>query len=105
MTGQNSPEPARESTRRLFFALWPDAALRASLQRRLAPLCAPDWGRVTGPAQWHVTLEFLGSLEAPALWDRLVALGPDGARIIGIGNIAGIGHRLLEHLEQKVVPA
>ncbi len=46
-----------------------------------------------------------GNLEAPALWDRLVALGPDGARIIGIGNIAGIGHHLLDHLEQEGVKA
>jgi 2'-5' RNA ligase len=75
MTGQNSPEPARESTRRLFFALWPDAALRASLQRRLAPLCAPDWGRVTGPAQWHVTLEFLGAVAESRLSSLLEIAG------------------------------
>jgi 2'-5' RNA ligase len=62
MKGQDSPEPVREATRRLFFALWPDSALRALLQRRLPPLSAPDWGRVTGPGQWHVTLEFLGSV-------------------------------------------
>jgi hypothetical protein len=40
-----------------------------------------------------------GNLKAPALWDRLVSLGPDGSRIIGIGNIKGIGHDLLNHLQ------
>jgi len=40
-----------------------------------------------------------GNLEAAVLWDRLVGLGPDGARIIGVGNIAGIGNRLLDHLK------
>jgi len=39
------------------------------------------------------------------LWERLVALGPDGARIIGVGNIAGIGNHLLSHLRQKEVTA
>jgi hypothetical protein len=45
------------------------------------------------------------NLEAEALWDRLVSLGPDGARIIGVGNMAGIGSRLLHHLGQKEVTA
>ncbi len=40
-------------------------------------------------------------LEAPELWDRLVGLGPDGAQIIGVGNIANIGNRLLDHLRAK----
>ncbi len=75
MTGQDAPEPAREATRRLFFALWPDAAVRASLQSRLAPLCAPDWGRVTGSGQWHVTLEFLGAVPESRLGSLLAIAG------------------------------
>ncbi|RKX31316.1 MAG: poly-gamma-glutamate synthase PgsB [Verrucomicrobia bacterium] len=51
------------------------------------------------------TIHDFSNLEAPALWERLVTLGPDGARIIGVGNIAGIGNRLLSHLRQKEVTA
>jgi poly-gamma-glutamate synthase PgsB/CapB len=42
-----------------------------------------------------------GGLQPPVLWERLVSLGPDGARIIGVGNIAGIGNQLLRHLDQQ----
>jgi RNA 2',3'-cyclic 3'-phosphodiesterase len=55
---------------RLFFALWPDAALRAELACRLPPLLAGVDGRPQRPDQWHVTLEFLGAVAAgrqPAL--------------------------------------
>lgn len=49
---------------RLFFALWPDASLRAAIARRL-----PEWttgldGRWLRPDQWHVTLEFIGTVSA-----------------------------------------
>ncbi|MCP4291826.1 MAG: poly-gamma-glutamate synthase PgsB [bacterium] len=40
-------------------------------------------------------------LEATELWDRLVGLGNDGCQVVGVGNIAGIGNRLLDHLRQK----
>lgn len=44
----------------------------------------------------------LAGLPAAALWDRLVSLAPDGALIIGIGNIKGIGNALLDHLRQRL---
>lgn len=56
---------------RLFFALWPDASLRVELQRRLPPFLADVRGKPQRPDQWHVTLEFLGSVPVerqPALW-------------------------------------
>jgi RNA 2',3'-cyclic 3'-phosphodiesterase len=51
------------TTERLFFALWPDAATRATLAQRV-----PQWttgldGRLQRPDQWHVTLEFIGAVE------------------------------------------
>jgi 2'-5' RNA ligase len=49
---------------RLFFALWPDASLRAELECRLPQLTAAVQGRAQRPDQWHVTLEFLGDVEA-----------------------------------------
>jgi RNA 2',3'-cyclic 3'-phosphodiesterase len=58
-------------TDRLFFALWPDDRLRELLGRRLSTLLASARGKAQRPDQWHVTLEFLGSVAAdrqPAVW-------------------------------------
>jgi len=65
MSGSPPPEPARaERQHRLFFALWPNAALRSTLAPRIRALQPPGVGRPQRPDQWHVTLEFLGSVPA-----------------------------------------
>ena len=51
-------------SRRLFFALWPDARLRDQLVERVRPILAAVDGRPQRADQWHVTLEFLGSVPA-----------------------------------------
>ena len=51
-------------SRRLFFALWPDARLREQLVERIRPLVATVASRPQRPDQWHVTLEFLGAVSA-----------------------------------------
>lgn len=43
----------------------------------------------------------LSRLEAVALWERLAELAPDGGVVVGVGNIAGIGHELLDHLRAR----
>ena len=48
---------------RLFFALWPDDAVRAALARWTRELHALCGGRPTRPENLHVTLAFLGSVE------------------------------------------
>jgi len=53
-----------ERTHRLFFALWPGDELRAALAPGLRALQPPEVGRPQRPDQWHVTLEFLGSVPA-----------------------------------------
>jgi len=40
-------------------------------------------------------------LDAEALWQRLIGLCPDGGCVVGIGNIAGIGNRLLAYLKHR----
>jgi 2'-5' RNA ligase len=50
--------------RRLFFALWPDAGLRARAAAALQRLTAADTGRPLRPDQLHVTLAFLGAVAA-----------------------------------------
>jgi 2'-5' RNA ligase len=65
--------PAGPATRKLFYALWPDAADRAAL----AALQAGVAGRLTPPAKLHLTLAFLGQVPAdavPALLDICDAL-------------------------------
>ena len=57
-----SPGPERGT--RLFFALWPNDAARAALtgwSRELRALCG---GRAPHPQDLHLTLAFLGSVEA-----------------------------------------
>ena len=51
-------------SRRLFFALWPDARLREQLAEWVRPIAAAVIGRPQRPDQWHVTLEFLGAVPA-----------------------------------------
>jgi len=56
--------PAAERGARLFFALWPDAAACAGLaawSRELRALCG---GRALQPQDLHLTLAFLGSVDA-----------------------------------------
>jgi len=65
MSGSPPPESVRaERQHRLFFALWPDDALRSTLAPRIRALQPPGVGRPQRPDQWHVTLEFLGSVPA-----------------------------------------
>ena len=53
---------AEEPVRRLFFALWPGDELREAIGPRLRALQPRGHGRPQAPGQWHVTLEFLGSV-------------------------------------------
>ncbi len=65
MSGENLlAQPRPERTHRLFFALWPDEPLRTALAPRIRALQPAGVGRAQRPDQWHVTLEFLGSVPA-----------------------------------------
>lgn len=50
------------ATHRLFFALWPDAALRARIAATVDRLerSQPGGGRRTHPDTYHLTLQYLG---------------------------------------------
>ncbi len=62
------------ATHRVYFALWPDPALRAELSAAVAPVLTGLGGRPVQPANLHLTLEFIGAVAASQL-DRLLALG------------------------------
>jgi len=50
-------------TRRLFFALWPDASWCSRLIAAAAPVLSAAGGRALAPADLHVTLCFLGAVD------------------------------------------
>jgi len=55
-----------DASLRLFFALWPDATMRAALSSVAHDVAARTGGREVAAANLHVTLAFLGE-KAPAL--------------------------------------
>ena len=82
-----APLFGRELKAAHYVLVGEDTALFASLLRR---------GGIASEA-----IHDCSALAAPELWQLVATLGPDGARIIGVGNIAGIGNRLLAHLQQQ----
>jgi 2'-5' RNA ligase len=51
----------------LFFALWPDTALRAALHDHALELTQSSGGRVIRPGNLHLTLAFLGNVARPRI--------------------------------------
>jgi 2'-5' RNA ligase len=60
---------------RLFFALWPDAAVRAALERWSAAIHRAAGGRATRGDAIHLTLAFLGATAAERLDELKAAAG------------------------------
>jgi 2'-5' RNA ligase len=86
--------------RRVFFALWPDAATRKAIVRATREAVRRSGGRAVPEANLHVTLAFLGPI-TPEDLDRVLAIEPpnslpfelrlerlgfwDGSRVLWIG--------------------
>ena len=58
-----APSLARE-TARVFFAVWPDPDVRAALEMLARDCAARTGGRAPDPANLHVTLAFIGNVDA-----------------------------------------
>ena len=74
------PEP----TRRLFFALWPDEAMRHAMAQAIRKAARGSGGRPVPAGNLHVTMAFLGSVPQRRLSEiaeiaRAAALRPDPA--------------------------
>lgn len=76
------PDPALSSPRvRLFFSLWPDAAVRRGFAAWGASLQEAHGGRIMQPQTLHLTLAFIGDVAAERLPQVLAA----GRRVSGGG--------------------
>ena len=69
---------------RLFFALWPDDAVRAHLAHWSRELHAACGGRQMRPENLHVTLAFLGSVEEARVAEIERAAGEAAPRAISL---------------------
>ena len=69
---------------RLFFALWPDEAVRAQLAHWTRELHAVCGGRPTRPENLHVTLAFLGSVEDGRVAEVERAAGEVAPRVVSL---------------------
>ncbi len=86
MAGSAPRDPARvpgdgAGGRRVFFALWPDAATAATLSGWARRAHAAFGGRVMRPETLHLTLAFLGMVPLDRIADLTVLL--DEASLIG----------------------
>lgn len=68
-------DPDSAQRARVFFALWPDAALREALVRASARLHARHGGRRMAAHSLHLTLVFVGSVAVPRLPELLAMAG------------------------------
>ena len=53
-------------TERLFFAFWPDAVIRQALYKGTRRAVQASGGKPVPPENFHITLVFLGNLDAAA---------------------------------------
>ena len=65
------------STKRVFFALWPDDRQRDRLRNAISPFARQIEGTAVYRGNWHVTLAFVGSFPSeriPALLEAAAAV-------------------------------
>ncbi len=89
----------REPGRRLFFALWPDAALLTRAVDAVTALVPRGVGRPQRADQLHLTLEFLGVVPE----SRLSAVREAGAKAAAAGRAGTIMLDRLEHWRRPQV--
>jgi len=76
---------------RLFLALWPDAAVRRSLQAAARPAVEASGGRPVPAANYHLTLAFLG-LQPSSNLDAIARAAAAQESFAGTLRLTRIGH-------------
>jgi 2'-5' RNA ligase len=71
--GKQRPESLAAETSRVFFALWPDEAIRGQFMQWARLLHETCGGGITRPGNLHITLAFLGNVAVSRL-DKLKLL-------------------------------
>lgn len=72
------------ATRRLFFAVWPPPEVRRQLRRRCAAAVRASGGQPVPPANYHLTLAFLGNVPAgqyPRLLEAAATVTPPAGEL------------------------
>jgi 2'-5' RNA ligase len=78
-----NPEAVAAAPARVFFALWPDDAVRQELGRACKLLHGACGGRITRPENLHLTLAFLGDVQR----SRLHSLRDAAATVRAPGHV------------------
>jgi len=68
-------DPDAEPQRRLFFALWPSEDLRAQIEHDTRDAVAHAGGRAIPPANFHITLVFIGEVPQSLVHAAMTAAG------------------------------
>lgn len=100
--------PAAASTRRVFFALWPDSQTRAHLETLSAQAHAEFGGRRMRTDTLHITLAFIGDIDAARVDSALAigdGLGVQPAFSMTIDQLRCWRHNRIVWCGPKVVPA
>ena len=95
----------REPTRRLFFALWPDAEQRAALVHATRKAVRSSGGRPVPEQSLHVTLAFLGSVAERRLPElQAIAHGVTRATRAGVPLLVSFD-RLVHWTRERILCA
>lgn len=94
------------SNARLFLALWPPASVRAALAAHARAWRWPAGAQRYAPADWHVTLHFLGAVPRSRLPELSAALAvPAAGFVLRFGVPALWPHGLAVLLPSELAPA
>jgi len=107
---QGGGAPAANTARRLFFALWPDEAVRRAIGNLVVNLPIPRGGRAIRPERFHVTVVFLGEF-APLSDSMLAAVQAAGDSVralcfdLALDHVDSFARSRVGWLGPRIVPA
>ena len=106
---QGGRAPAANTARRLFFALWPDEAVRRAIANLRSTLPVPRGARLTRPDRFHVTVVFLGDFDPlPAAMRAAIQSAADSVRTrcfeLLLDHVDSFAHARVDWLGPSRVP-